>query len=82
MEVTNVRTILTLLLSGILIFACSEWDLDRIGFTKVITIGAIEVGSNSAFLIGDIEDIRLSSIVESGFVLSSSATDDENWMNM
>ncbi len=68
----------TLYILLFLFLACSEWDLERIGFTQVITIGAIEVGSNSAFLIGDIEDIRMASITETGFVLSSVAKDDQS----
>ncbi|MDH3650234.1 MAG: hypothetical protein OEQ53_11155, partial [Saprospiraceae bacterium] len=67
---------IALVLAGLLTFACSKWNLERIGFTNVITIGTIEVGSNSAFLIGDIEDIRTTNVVETGFVLSSSADED------
>ena len=60
----------TVLLS-VIILACTEYDLERIQFTRVITIGAIEVGPSSAFLIGDIENIRESIIVESGFLYSA-----------
>ena len=58
-------------------YACSEWNLERTEFTKVITIGTIEVGSSSAFLIGDIENIRMSRVIESGFVLSASSNTDD-----
>ena len=63
---------------GIFAICCSEWDLERVGFTKVITVGAIEIGSNSAFLIGDIEDISTSPVVESGFLLAAESFDDQS----
>ena len=56
---------------GLFCVTCSEWDLDRVDFTQVITIGAIEVSSNSAFLIGDLENLRDSEVEESGFILST-----------
>ena len=67
-----------LIFIGLSICACTDWDLERINFTGVITIGTIEVGSTSAFLIGDIENIRMSRVIESGFVLSSTNNDDQS----
>ena len=61
----------------ILIMACDKWDFDRTSFTQVITVGALEVGFNSAFLLGDIEGLRNTQISETGFVISSMATDEQ-----
>ncbi len=54
----------------LLLLGCTKWDLDRVEFAEVITIGVIDVGSNSAFLLGDIENLRGSTLSEVGFLLS------------
>ncbi len=54
----------------LLVLGCTKWDLDRVEFAEVITIGVIDVGSNSAFLLGDIENLRGSTLSEVGFLLS------------
>jgi hypothetical protein len=74
----HTKPYLILLLSGLVIWlsSCSKWDLDRISFTEVITVGVIEVGASSAFLIGDIEGLRGGEILETGFVYSASARDN------
>jgi len=54
----------------LLLLGCTKWDLDRVEFTEVITIGVIDVGSNSAFLLGDIENLRGSTLSEVGFLVS------------
>ncbi|NND33566.1 MAG: hypothetical protein HKN76_13330, partial [Saprospiraceae bacterium] len=59
---------------GAIVLACNQWDFSRVEFTDVLTIGAIEVGSNVAFLLGDIEGLRNAGITESGFVLSSTVS--------
>jgi hypothetical protein len=63
---------------GIGLISCSKWDLDRIGFTHAITVGVIEVGASSAFLIGDIEGLRGGEVTETGFVYSSTAKAESN----
>ena len=73
------RNACRLLLTVFLISSCEKWDFDRVGFTKVITIGAIEVNATGAFLLGDIENIRQSTIEKTGFLLSSSAIDESNF---
>ncbi len=57
--------------------SCEKYDFDRVGFTTVITVGAIEVSATSAFLTGDIEGLRAGRVVESGFVYSDLASGDE-----
>ncbi|NND32145.1 MAG: fibronectin type III domain-containing protein [Saprospiraceae bacterium] len=59
------------------IFACDKWDFDRTAFIQIITVGAIEVGSNDAFLLGDIDGLRNTEITETGFVLSSNISEDQ-----
>lgn len=54
----------------LLALGCAKWDLERVEFTEVITIGVIDVGSNSAFLLGDIENLRGSIVSEVGFLIS------------
>ena len=60
-----------------LILSCEKWDFDRAQFTQVITVGAIEVGTNEAFLIGDLENIRENVVIEQGFIISSSISDEQ-----
>ncbi len=65
-------------LSFFMVFvSCEKYDFDRVAFTKVITVGAIEVSATSAFLTGDIEGLRAGRVVESGFVYSDRASRDE-----
>jgi len=61
----------------ILIIACEKYDFTRVEFTRVITVGAIEVSASSAFLTGDIEGLRAGKVVGSGFVYSEAASTDE-----
>jgi hypothetical protein len=70
---TSFRVLIATIL---LILACSKWDLDRIEFTRVVTVGVIEVGASSAFLIGDIEGLRGGEVTETGFVFSSTARNE------
>ena len=64
--------------SILIVYSCSKWDLDRIQFTRVITVGVIEVGASSAFLIGDIEDLREGNVIETGFVYSTTVQNESN----
>ncbi|MDH3651612.1 MAG: hypothetical protein OEQ53_18150, partial [Saprospiraceae bacterium] len=47
-----------LLLICIFIIACEKYDFTRVEFTRVITVGAIEVSASSAFLTGDMQGLR------------------------
>jgi hypothetical protein len=58
------------------LLSCSEYDLVRVEFVEAITVDALEVGSTSAFLVGDIEGLRDAIVVECGFVLSSIGNSD------
>ena len=78
MNTLSERFLLLGLVSLILIFACEKWDFDNASFTNVITVGALEVGFNSAFLLGDIEDLRNARIIETGFIVSESAGNEES----
>ncbi|MDH3244666.1 MAG: hypothetical protein OEM26_08635 [Saprospiraceae bacterium] len=60
------------------IMACENYDFDQVKFTKVITVGAIEVSATSAFLTGDIEGLRAGRVIESGFVYSDHASNNES----
>ena len=67
------RVILLSCMVVLSMIACDKWDFDRISFTPVITIGALEVGFRSAFLLGDIEGLRNAQVIETRFVFSSTA---------
>ena len=73
----SIKLYRSLLVFGICSVAicCTEFDLERVEFLKVITVGSTEVGLSSAFLLGDIEDIREAAIEEAGFLLSTSIND-------
>jgi len=45
----------------------------------VITIGVIDVGSNNAFLLGDIENLRGSTLDEAGFLVSTVQIDESEF---
>ena len=64
---------LILIFSGIciLLLACSDFDLERVAFLKVNSLGISELGTNSVTLVGGIENLRSASLTETGFVLSS-----------
>ena len=59
-------------LIGVLVTSCSEWDFKSIEFTHIVTVGVINVGSTSAVLLGDIQNLRKSDMEETGFLLSTS----------
>ncbi|MDH3648902.1 MAG: hypothetical protein OEQ53_04420 [Saprospiraceae bacterium] len=67
-----------LLSVSILLVSCEKYDFARVEFTKVITVGAIEVFSSSAFLTGDIEGLRAGRVTGSGFVYSARVSTDES----
>lgn len=69
--------LLVFLCNCLLLLSCEKWDYDQISFSQVITVGAIEVGVNEAFLIGDLENLRNNAVIERGFVISSSVSDDQ-----
>ncbi|MDH3651412.1 MAG: hypothetical protein OEQ53_17145, partial [Saprospiraceae bacterium] len=78
---TTVQFWITLLLSGMMVLiipSCDKWDFDRTSFTQVITVGALEIGFNSAFLLGDIEGLKNAQVIETGFVFSSTADNEQN----
>ena len=54
---------------------CTDWNLERVSFTSIITVDAIEIGASSAFLLGDIDGLRNAKVVESGFIVSSSVNE-------
>ena len=58
------------------LLSCEKWDFDRARFSQVITVGAIAVGTNDAFLIGDLENLRDNAVVERGFVISNLVLDE------
>ena len=53
-----------------LIIACEDWDLDRVDFLEIQTVGTLDVGPDRAVLLGDIQNLRESTIQETGFLLS------------
>ncbi|MDH3245646.1 MAG: hypothetical protein OEM26_13595 [Saprospiraceae bacterium] len=72
---------MTVLLSGTTVLtlsSCDKWDFDRTSFTQVITVGALEVGFNSAFLLGDIEGLKNANVIETGFAYSSTADSEQS----
>ena len=63
-----------LLVIAILV-SCSEFELERIGFLKVVTVGISDLGTNSVTMVGTIEDLRQATVVESGFIISATNSD-------
>ncbi|NND32144.1 MAG: hypothetical protein HKN76_06085 [Saprospiraceae bacterium] len=63
---------------GLFIIACEKWDFEKVPFTQVITVGSLEVGFNSAFLLGDIQGLRNGTITETGFLYTPVMGDDQS----
>ena len=61
-----------------LIYSCEKWDFEKASFIEVITVGSLEVGFNSSFLLGDVNGLHKAKITETGFVLSSVAHDEQS----
>ena len=78
LKICSSRYYLGFLIYLILFSGCEKWDLERVSFIQVRTVGSDEVGVTNAFMIGGLDNPRGLPVDEVGFVLSPSKSSEED----